>query len=103
MRDQFNLFIESSQQFLNEIATALPKILGAIIILLLGWIIARLLKRLFIKLLNLVRLNFITEKSDVDKFLKDGGVKANTIEVLGTLFYWIIMLIVIMATLSESI
>jgi len=101
MRDQFNLFIESSQQFLNEIAIALPKILGAILILLLGWIIARLLKRLFVKFLNLVRLNYVTEKSGVDKFLKDGGVKVNTVEVLGTLFYWIIMLIVIMATLNS--
>jgi hypothetical protein len=101
MKDQFNLFIESSQQFLNEIATALPKILGAILILIIGWIIAKLLKRLFVKLLRLVRLNYLTEKSGIDKFLSEGGVKANSIDILGTLLYWIIMLIVIMATLNS--
>lgn len=101
MKDQFNLFIESSQQFLNEIAIALPKIIGALIILIIGWIIAKLLKRLFVKLLRLARFNFLTEKSGIEKFLKEGGVKTDSIEVLGTLLYWIIMLIVIMATLNS--
>ena len=101
MKDQFNLFIESSQQFLNEIAIALPKILGALLILIIGWIIAKLLKRLFVKLLRMVRFNFLTEKSGIEKFLKEGGVKTDSIEILGTLLYWIIMLIVIMATLNS--
>jgi hypothetical protein len=101
MKDQFNLFIESFQQFLNEIATALPKILGALVILILGWIIAKLVKRLFVRLLKLVRLNYLTEKSGIDKFLEEGGVKANSVDILGTLLYWIIMLIVIMATLNS--
>ena len=101
MKDQFNLFIESSQQFLNEIAIALPKIIGALIILIIGWIIAKLLKRLFVKLLRMVRFNFLTEKSGIEKFLKEGGVKTDSIEILGTLLYWIIMLIVIMATLNS--
>ena len=101
MKDQFNLFIESSQQCLNEIAIALPKILGALLILIIGWIIAKLLKRLFVKLLRMVRFNFLTEKSGIEKFLKEGGVKTDSIEILGTLLYWIIMLIVIMATLNS--
>ena len=101
MKDQLNLFVESSQQFLNEIAIALPKIIGALIILIIGWIIAKLLKRLFVKLLRMVRFNFLTEKSGIEKFLKEGGVKTDSIEILGTLLYWIIMLIVIMATLNS--
>jgi len=101
MKDQFNLFLESTQQFLNEIAASLPRILGAILILIIGWIIAKLIKRGFIKLLNLVKLNYLTEKSGIDKFLRDGGSKMNAIDILGTLFYWFIMLIVIMATLNS--
>jgi len=41
MREQVKIFLESSQQFLNEIAVALPKILGALIILLIGLYAAR--------------------------------------------------------------
>lgn len=101
MKEQLNLFVESSQQFLNEIASALPSILGAIFILLIGWIIAKLIKRLFVKFLRIIKFQFLTEKSGIDKFLQEGGVKVDAITVLGTLVYWIIMLIVIMATLSS--
>ncbi|MBL7138326.1 MAG: hypothetical protein ISS17_06100 [Bacteroidales bacterium] len=101
MKEQVNLFLESSQQLLNEIATTIPQILGAVLILLIGWLIARVVKKLFIKLLLLVRFNFLTEKSGIEKFLKEGGVKLNASEILGALIYWIIMLIVIMATLNS--
>lgn len=101
MKDQLNLFIESAQQFLNEIASALPRILGAILILIIGWIIAKLIKKGFVKLLNLVKFNYLVEKSGIDKFLKEGGAKVSVADAIGTLFYWILMLIVILATLNS--
>jgi hypothetical protein len=33
MKEQVLIFVESSQQFLNEIAVTLPKIIGALLIL----------------------------------------------------------------------
>jgi hypothetical protein len=101
MKEQLNLFIESSQQFLNEIAVALPQIIGALLILLIGWIIARIIKRLSVKGLRLVRFNYLTEKSGIENFLEKGGVKVSSIDLIGTLIYWIIMLVVILATLNS--
>jgi hypothetical protein len=101
MKEQLNLFLQSSQEFLNEIAVALPQIIGAILILLIGWILARVIKRLSIKGLNLVRFNYLTEKSGIEKFLEKGGVKVSSIDLIGTLIYWIIMLVVILATLNS--
>jgi len=101
MKEQFNLFVDSSQQFLNEIATSLPNIIGAIIILIIGWIIAKLLKRGLIKLLYLVKFNFLTEKAGIDKFLKEGGAKLDSVQIIGTLLYWILMLVVLIATLNS--
>jgi hypothetical protein len=101
MKEQLNLFWESSQQFLNQIAVALPQIIGALLILLIGWILARIIKKLVIRGLKLVRFNVLTEKSGIEKFLSDGGVKVSSIELIGTLVYWIIMLVVILATLNS--
>ena len=100
MKEQIQVLLESSQQFLNEIARAVPQIIGAILILIIGWLIAKLIKRVFIKLMNLVKLNWLTEKSGIEKFLKDGGVKITAVDLIGSLVYWIIMLIVIMAALN---
>jgi hypothetical protein len=101
MREQINLFWESTQQFFNEIAVALPQIIGAILILIIGWIIAKILKKLTIKGLTLVKFNVLTEKSGIEKFLKDGDVKLSAVDIIGTLVYWIIMLVVILATLNS--
>jgi hypothetical protein len=59
------------------------------------------LKRLVIKALKLVRFNFLTEKTGIEKFLSEGGVKVSSIDIIGTLVYWIIMLVVILATLNS--
>ncbi len=101
MKEQLNLFLDSSQQFLNAIAISLPRILGAILILIIGWIIAKLLKRGLRKLLYLVKFNYLTEKTGIDKFLKEGGAKLNSIGIISTLFYWTLMLIVLIATLNS--
>ncbi len=101
MKEQFQIFLESSQEFLNQIAVSLPQIIGAILILIIGWLIAKLVKRFFVKLLKLVKLNYLTEKSGVENFLKEGGVKITALDLIGSLVYWIIMLIVIMAALNS--
>lgn len=100
MSEQFEILLESSQQFLNEIARAIPQIIGALLILLIGWLVAKLVKKIIVKLLKLVKLNWLTEKSGVDRFLKRGGLKITVIDLIGILIYWIIMLIVIMAALN---
>jgi len=101
MNEQINLFWESFQQFLNEIAVALPQIIGALLILLIGWIVAKVIKKLVVKGLKLVRFNYLTDKVGIEKFLSEGGVKVSFIDVIGTLVYWIIMLVVILATLNS--
>ncbi len=100
MKEQIQILLESSQQFLNEIARAVPQIIGAILILLIGWLIAKLIKKIFVKLLKLVKLNWLTEKTGIEKFLKEGGIKITAVDLIGSLVYWIIMLIVIMSALN---
>jgi hypothetical protein len=101
MKEQVQIFLESSQEFLNEIAVTLPKIVGAILILLIGWIIAKLLKKAIIKLLKLIRLTTLSEKVGIEKFLKEGGLKKTAVDLIGSLFYWIIMLTVILAVFNS--
>ncbi len=101
MKEQVQIFFESSQQFLNEIATALPKIIGALLIFIIGWILAKLIKQAIIRLLKLARLNVLSDKVGIEKFLKEGGLKVSAVELIGSLFYWIIMLTVILAVLNS--
>lgn len=100
MKEQFEILLQSSQEFLNEMARSIPQIIGAVLILIIGWIVAKIIKKIFIKLLNLVKLNYLTEKTGIEKFLKEGGLTITATQLIGSLIYWIIMLIVIMSSLN---
>lgn len=101
MEDLTDILLQSYNVFFNQLASFLPKLIGAVVILIFGWIIAKIIKTVSIKVLKLIRLNVITEKGGVDKFLLDGGVKKSSIEIVGTLFYWLIMVIVILAAFNS--
>jgi hypothetical protein len=86
--------------FATKITAFLPELIGAIIIFVVGWIIARLVKLTVEKLLKLVRFDTATEKTGVKKFLKKGEIVKAPSEIVGTLVYWFIMILVLIASLD---
>jgi len=86
--------------FATKITAFLPELIGAIIIFVAGWIIARLVKMGVEKLLKLVRFNTATEKTGVNKFLKKGEIVKAPSEIVGALVYWFIMILVLIASLD---
>ncbi|KPK96395.1 hypothetical protein AMJ80_00215 [bacterium SM23_31] len=101
MNEFTEVLVQSYNTFFQQMAAFLPSLIGAILILIIGWIIAKIFRALSIKFLKLVRFNVVTEKAKVDKFLEDGGVKKSSIEIIGSLFYWLIMLIVILTAFNS--
>ncbi len=75
----------------NRIADFLPGLVGALLILLVGWLIARGIKALIVKLLRKTNWD--------EKVFKGGNVKDSN-EFLGNIIYYIIMIIVIMIALE---
>jgi hypothetical protein len=86
--------------FATKITAFLPALIGAIIIFVAGWIIARLVKLGVERLLKLVRFDRATEKAGVQEFLKKGDIVKTPAEIVGTLVYWFIMILVIIASLD---
>jgi len=86
--------------FATKITAFLPELIGAIVIFVVGWIIARLVKVGVEKLLKLVRFDTATEKTGVNKFLKKGEIVKAPSEIVGTLVYWFIMILVLIASLD---
>jgi len=76
----------------------LPKLIGIIVILLVGWIIAKIVQRIVTKLLKVVQLDRASEKAGIARFLRKGEIKHTLSELLGMVIYWLIILAAIMAT-----
>ncbi|UCF85612.1 MAG: hypothetical protein JSV50_08275 [Desulfobacteraceae bacterium] len=86
--------------FAVKITAFLPALIGAIIIFVAGWIIARLVKIGVERLLKLIRFDKATEKTGVQQFLKKGDILKAPSEIIGSLVYWFLMILVIIASLD---
>ncbi|HLX27896.1 MAG TPA: hypothetical protein VKV24_05340 [Casimicrobiaceae bacterium] len=94
--DNVNMLVEPIRESLHQIGAFLPRLLLAIVVLLIGWLIAKLVRFAIVKALYAINFNVVTEKAGVDRFLAQGGAEIDTIRVLGGLFYWLVILAALM-------
>lgn len=75
---------------------AIPQILGALVLLVIGWIIAGIVGRVVQKLLDKAGADRLTQRAGIDGFLQKAGVKdASAGSVMGFVVKWWIRLIVL--------
>lgn len=100
MRDEFTLIFQSLQNSWFQVVAWLPHFLVAVLLLLVGWLLARVVQRVVVRLLRLLRLEAAAENTGVDDFLVRGGVRFTVVTLVGQVFYWSVLLIFTMAVLS---
>jgi hypothetical protein len=91
--EQVNLALEPLRAFLMQLGVFLPKLILAIIIIIAGWLLAKFLKLLVIKGLQVINFHVLTEKAGIDGFLQQGGIKTGMSGILGVLIYWLVILV----------
>ncbi len=97
---QVDVVFQTAQGFLAQIVAFLPRLLGAVVILIVGWLIAKVLAMVVVRGLKLAHFDTVTSKAGVDGFLKEGGIKKTTIDILGVLVYWFVILITLLTTFN---
>ncbi|UCC48786.1 MAG: hypothetical protein JSV41_01020 [Gemmatimonadota bacterium] len=95
-----DIIFDSVSAFLRGIGDSLPNILAAIVILIVGWIIAKLLKAAVARGLKLVKFATLTQRAGIDEFLSKGDVKQSASDVIAVLVYWLVMLIVLVTAVN---
>lgn len=83
-----------------KIWSYIPAIAGAIVILVVGWLIAKVIEALIARVLKAVKLDQASEKAGIANVLAQGEIKMTLSEIVGAIVYWLIMLIVIATTLD---
>ena len=91
-----NMLLESIRESLHQIGVFLPRLLLAIIILIIGWVFAKAVRFAIVKALRAINFSVVTEKAGIDQFLKQGGADIDTVRVLGSLSYWLVILAALM-------
>jgi hypothetical protein len=75
----------------GEIVAMLPDLALAVLLLIAGWLLAKLARRLAIRVLRALRVDEFAEKAGVDDFLVQGGVPVTTATLIGGTIYWVIL------------
>lgn len=88
------LFIEPVVTMLNKLGAFVPQLFGALLILLVGWIIAKVLSGFVQKILDQVKFNSFSDKIGFSAMLTKGGVMLSASSLLAGLVYWAMMLLV---------
>lgn len=101
MWDQLSVTLGSMKSFWIDVGHALPGLFAAMLLLLVGWVVARLIRRGVLRLLRLVRVDELAEKAGIENFLLQGGVRYTTVTLLANLVYWMIMFTIILAALDS--
>lgn len=99
--DNVNVLIEPLRASLHQVGAFLPRVVLAIAILIAGWLVAKAVRFALVKTLRAINFNVITEKAGVDAFLRQGGGEIDTIRVLGSLAYWLVILAAVMIAFNS--
>ncbi|MBX3174849.1 MAG: hypothetical protein KF709_10590 [Gemmatimonadaceae bacterium] len=78
----------------------LPDLLLAAALLMAGWLLARIARRLSIRLLRWLKVDVLAERVGFDDFLVQGEVKMTTVTLVANAIYWVILAGVFVALLD---
>lgn len=79
---------------LSQVGQKIPSIAGALLVLIVGWLIAKAIRVVATKALKTVRFDIAAGKAGISNTLVKGGIKHTPAEMIGVLVYWLAMLIV---------
>jgi len=102
MQEQFNIFIASFNGVIGQLVDFLPKFMIALVLLFLGWIVAKLIRGGVRRLLSLAHFDQLAEKTGVEEFLKHGDMQITFSGIISEVTYWLFLLI-ILVTISSSL
>jgi hypothetical protein len=75
--------------------TAIPRVLGFLVILLIGWFIANLIARAVAALLRAVKFNTLAQRAGISDFVQQMGLRTDASGLLADIVKWFVRLIVL--------
>lgn len=93
-----NLFFDPALEILEKIISFVFLSIVALLVVFIGWVFAKGIRSLVSRGLKLIKLDKLSEKAGISRFLSKGDVKYKLSDLIALIIYWLIMLVVIMVT-----
>lgn len=86
---------------IGAIVMWIPSLLGALALLIIGWLVARLAQFIVRGLLGRLRLDALTERVGISRTLSNAGMDSSVSSLLARLAYWLILFVFILAAVES--
>ena len=93
MKYQLDTFVASLNQFWLQLIHFLPRLLAVIVILFIGWLVAKLARSAIKKILILTHFDQFAQKSGLEAFMNQGDLNITLSGVISQVVYWLVILL----------
>lgn len=90
--ENFGIHLEPVRAIMFQVGAFLPRLLVALVVIIVGWMLAKVVRFAVVKALRAINFPVLTERSGLDGFLRQGGVAGDTTSIFGILVYWLVIL-----------
>lgn len=91
--DWTEISLESLKTLGQQLAESATSLVGALFVLLLGWLVARLAAFFVKKALRLAKFDALSEKLNTAEMLEKANIKISSSDIVGKFVYWLLMLV----------
>lgn len=100
VRETTDLVAESANEFWQAVGGFVPGLIGAILLIILGALVAKLAEMVVIRVLELLGVNKFRNKKQVSKTLKDTGLDIDIVKLAGRIVFWVVIFVFAMTAVD---
>lgn len=100
MTDFLDLILEPLQDVFHAIKQFLPNLLAMLVILIIGLVVARVLRAILVRFLTVIKFDSWSDRMGMTTLMRKGDLWAKPALALGSILYWIMILVAVMMGLS---
>ena len=95
-----DVIVASLQQVWATVAVFLPLFIGAVVVFVIGWVVAVALGKAVEQLIKVLRLDALLSKLDFERTLERAGWKLNSGGFIGGLVKWFLIIVFLLASVN---
>ena len=95
-----SVLVEPTKTVVVQIRQFLVNMVTVLFILLIGWLISKLIKALVIRICRVLKVDALSERIEINKLLKKGGITNSLSDLIGIIFYWLGILVTLVVSVN---
>lgn len=88
-------------EIISNVLSWLPNLVGAVLLVLLGWVVASLVQLILGGMLRRLRLDRLAERAGISQLLDNAGLESSASKLIARIIYWLVLLVFLLAAVES--